>query len=151
MSSPCMWGSRLGGSAALAKVSVPPGFPWPPARRGARPAVAARPAATLPSRNARRLSLPSRMVSLPSALSSPVPRHRFPTTLTPRPRGRGVPLRARRASGGLPRSPRESFAVAPDQVLDPAMGFVDEVVARGRVVSAGLALLDPEDEPRLHL
>src|SRR5262245_5641688 len=51
MSSPCMWGSMLGGSAALATVSTPPGLAWARARRGTAPVA---PIAAVPARNWRR-------------------------------------------------------------------------------------------------
>src|SRR2546421_5506487 len=54
MSSPCMCGSMLGGSAVLAYVSVPPAG-WAAAPRGH-----ARPSAAAPSRNSRRFRRPSR-------------------------------------------------------------------------------------------
>src|SRR6266542_1461398 len=51
-SSPCMWGSMLGGSAELANVSVPPPLPW--AKASVRALAAATTATALPFRNRRR-------------------------------------------------------------------------------------------------
>src|SRR3990172_8622834 len=66
MSSPCMWGSRFGGSAAVAKVRVPPGFPWAAARPARSPTASPMAAAPLPFRNVRRLRPRVRIAPPPS-------------------------------------------------------------------------------------